>query len=57
MKTYDATGDLDFAHMLPDAARSRFRLNVFRDKRNNALVARRISTSSASRCSGVASRW
>ncbi len=44
MKLYDETGDLDFAHMLPDAARSRFRLNVFRDKRSNALVARRIST-------------
>ncbi len=44
MKVYDETGDLDFAHMLPDQARSRFRLNVFRDKRSNALVARRIST-------------
>ncbi len=42
---YDASGDLDFSHMLPDQARSRFRLNVFRDKKSNALVARRISTS------------
>jgi twitching motility protein PilT len=41
---YDKTGDLDFSHMLPDQARSRFRLNVFRDKKTNALVARRIST-------------
>ncbi|RMG17403.1 MAG: PilT/PilU family type 4a pilus ATPase [Planctomycetota bacterium] len=44
MKVYDETGDLDFAHVLPDAARSRFRLNCFRDKRANALVARRINT-------------
>jgi len=44
LKTYDETGDLDFAYMLPDEARSRFRLNVFRDKRQNALVARRINT-------------
>lgn len=43
LKIYDETGDLDFAYMLPDQARSRFRLNVFRDKRNNALVARRIN--------------
>lgn len=41
---YDKRGDLDFSHMLPDQARSRFRLNVFRDKKSNALVARRIST-------------
>jgi twitching motility protein PilT len=44
MEKYDRTGDLDFSHMLPDQARSRFRLNVFKDKRSNALVARRIST-------------
>ncbi len=44
MQLYDECGDLDFAHMLPDQARSRFRLNVFRDKRTNALVARRINT-------------
>ncbi|MCA8920916.1 MAG: PilT/PilU family type 4a pilus ATPase [Planctomycetes bacterium] len=43
IKSYDETGDLDFAFMLPDQARSRFRLNVFRDKRANALVARRIN--------------
>ena len=44
VERFDKTGDLDFSHMLPDQARSRFRLNVFRDKRSNALVARRIST-------------
>ncbi|MGE0711678.1 MAG: type IV pilus twitching motility protein PilT [Planctomycetota bacterium] len=44
LHTYDTTGDLDFAHRLPDQARSRFRLNVFRDRGKNALVARRIST-------------
>jgi twitching motility protein PilT len=44
MKLFDDTGDLDFAHRLPDKARSRFRLNVFRDRRNTALVARRINT-------------
>ena len=44
MKLFDETGDLDFAHRLPDQARSRFRLNVFRDRGKNALVARRIST-------------
>ena len=44
MKVFDETGDLDFAHRLPDQARSRFRLNVFRDRGKNALVARRIST-------------
>jgi twitching motility protein PilT len=43
LKLYDETGDLDFAHRLPDAVGQRFRLNVFRDKRQNALVARRIS--------------
>lgn len=43
-KLYDETGDLDFAHMLNDQVGSRFRLNVFRDRRANALVARRIST-------------
>ncbi|MEZ6183669.1 MAG: PilT/PilU family type 4a pilus ATPase [Planctomycetota bacterium] len=43
IKHYDESGDLDFAYMLPDQARSRFRLNVFRDKRMNALVARRIN--------------
>ena len=44
LKVYDETGDLDFAHVLPDQARSRFRLNVFRDNRQNALVARRINS-------------
>ena len=43
-KTYDETGDLDFAHMLPDQARQRFRLNIFRDRRNHCLVARRINS-------------
>ena len=40
---YDRSGDLDFAHMLPDQARQRFRLNVFRDRRQHCLVARRIN--------------
>jgi twitching motility protein PilT len=44
IKLYDETGDLDFAHRLPDQARSRFRLNCFRDRGKNALVARRIAT-------------
>jgi twitching motility protein PilT len=43
LKQYDETGDVDFAHQLPD--RSRFRMNAFRDKRANAVVVRRISTS------------
>lgn len=42
LKLYDDTGDLDFSHMLPNKAR--FRFNVFREKRTNALVVRRIST-------------
>ena len=44
IKVYDATGDLDFAHRLPDQAGSRFRLNCFRDRGKNSLVARRIAT-------------
>lgn len=44
MKRYDETGDLDFAHRLPDQVGSRFRLNIFRDRKQNALVARRINT-------------
>ena len=44
MKLFDETGDLDFAHRLPDGAGSRFRLNVFKDRKNTALVARRINT-------------
>lgn len=43
LKLYDDTGDLDFSYMLPN--RARFRFNVFREKRTNALVVRRISTS------------
>jgi twitching motility protein PilT len=43
LKIYDDTGDLDFAHILPNKAR--FRFNAFREKRTNALVVRRISTS------------
>ena len=43
LKQYDDTGDLDFAHRLPNKAR--FRFNVFREKRSNALVVRRIETS------------
>ena len=42
-KTYDETGDLDFSHMLPN--RARFRFNAFRERRQNAIVVRRISTS------------
>ncbi len=42
MKLFDESGDIDFAHQLPD--RSRFRLNAFKDKRANAVVVRRIST-------------
>ncbi|MEZ0229201.1 MAG: type IV pilus twitching motility protein PilT, partial [Planctomycetota bacterium] len=42
LKIFDETGDIDFAHQLPD--RSRFRLNAFHDKRANAVVVRRIST-------------
>jgi twitching motility protein PilT len=42
LKHFDESGDVDFAHMLPD--RSRFRLNAFKDKRANAVVVRRIST-------------
>jgi twitching motility protein PilT len=44
LRQFDETGDLDFAHRLPDQAGSRFRLNIFRDRGKNALVARRIST-------------
>src|SRR5579883_890740 len=43
LKQFDETGDVDFAHQLPD--RSRYRLNAFHDKRANAVVVRRINTS------------
>jgi twitching motility protein PilT len=41
LKKFDDLGDLDFAFMLPD--KQRFRFNVFKDKRNNAVVVRRVS--------------
>jgi twitching motility protein PilT len=43
LKAFDETGDIDWAHQLPD--RSRYRMNAFHDKRQNAVVVRRISTS------------
>jgi len=43
IKLYDDTGDLDFAHMLPNNAR--FRFNVFRERGRNTVVVRRINAS------------
>jgi twitching motility protein PilT len=40
-ETYVQTGDLDFAHVLHDG--QRFRFNVFRERRRNTVVVRRIA--------------